>query len=310
MGKTYELTCLVCYKNKNHKYFPYARFNNIIKKHINYCNNCYDNICIKIKNEELKEKYCPNCENILNIQNFEINNRFKCGYAHYCRECIMNLNKETNIIAEKKKTKGYNDNYFKNNKENIIKNNKERYSLNKSIYNANRRLKYNKDDEYKLKKIISSKIYRDNQNNKFKLKLKKQHRERIYLKNNMNYRLKKRINSNLRSNLKKINLVKNQKIEKYIGCDFIQFKKWIEFQFTKEINWNNMSSWDLDHVLPISYFNKTYNSDSLFIAFNWINLRPLKRIDNIRKNNKIDYVLYNIQLEKSKIFLNNYKINN
>ena len=142
MGKTYDIKCLVCSKIKNHKLFPYARLHNLIKKHIHYCNDCYPIICNNIKNNILKENFCPNCENVLDINKFSINNRIKTGYNNYCIECIDILKKEDKIIEEKNKTKEYNNNYFANNKELVLNNNKKRYNKKKNIYNQNRRFKY------------------------------------------------------------------------------------------------------------------------------------------------------------------------
>ena len=56
-----------------------------------------------------------------------------------------------------------------------------------------------------------------------------------------------------------------------LGLDIILFKKWIEYQFTPEMNWSNI---EIDHVKPICMFNVS-DVEELKLAFNWKNTKPL-----------------------------------
>jgi len=73
----------------------------------------------------------------------------------------------------------------------------------------------------------------------------------------------------------------------FIGCDIIQFIKHIEFQFTKEMNWDNHGIiWELDHKKPMSSFNLS-NLEEQKLCFHYTNLQPLLKNDNRTKSNKL-----------------------
>jgi hypothetical protein len=79
----------------------------------------------------------------------------------------------------------------------------------------------------------------------------------------------------------------NLKTSKYVNCDSEQFCKWIQFQFTDEMNWDNYNKqWVLDHVVPIDTFlTEKYSSE---IVFHWVNVQPISKKDNLVKNKYID----------------------
>lgn len=60
----------------------------------------------------------------------------------------------------------------------------------------------------------------------------------------------------------------------YFGLGAAMFRKWIEAQFEPTMNWDNFSTvWQLDHIIPIAYFNPELESD-LKLGWNFINIRP------------------------------------
>ena len=78
--------------------------------------------------------------------------------------------------------------------------------------------------------------------------------------------------------------------------------KWIEFQFSDNMNWNNYGKyWHIDHVIPMASFNFSKEEDVKF-CMNWKNLRPLEAKLNISKGCKVDENLYKYQLVKAEIF--------
>jgi hypothetical protein len=96
----------------------------------------------------------------------------------------------------------------------------------------------------------------------------------------------------LRSKIHK--MLKNQKTSytKYIGCDIEWFKKWIEFRFDENMNWNNFGSyWQIDHILPMSLFDFT-KDNNIMICFHWTNLQPLESTENRQKSNKLKLHYY------------------
>jgi len=96
---------------------------------------------------------------------------------------------------------------------------------------------------------------------------------------------------------------KSQSTLQLICIDFETFTKWIQFQFEDGMTMQNYgSAWHLDHVLPISSFN-LLDEQELHKAMNWMNIRPLSPLKNIKKSNKIDPWLYLMQEVKARYFL-------
>lgn len=113
-----------------------------------------------------------------------------------------------------------------------------------------------------------------------KEKINKKFVERYY--SEPTFRIKKNINRRLRTLISK-----EDSSSKYLGTDIKQVKEWLEFGFTKDMDWNNYGEyWHIDHVVPLNLFNLDDKSQQL-IAFNWKNLMPLKAIDNLSKHDKL-----------------------
>lgn len=73
-----------------------------------------------------------------------------------------------------------------------------------------------------------------------------------------------------------------------IGCSTNKLKRWIEFNFTQEMNWQNYNEvWNLDHIRPCSSYNLE-NEDEKLECFNWKNTVPVTCTKNLKKHNKID----------------------
>ena len=73
-----------------------------------------------------------------------------------------------------------------------------------------------------------------------------------------------------------------------LGIDTDSYKKWIEFQFTPEMNWSNI---EIDHVRPICTFDVT-KDDELGEAFNLKNTQPLLKHDHQQKGIKFNFLDY------------------
>jgi hypothetical protein len=101
--------------------------------------------------------------------------------------------------------------------------------------------------------------------------------------------LKYQLRRNLRSYLRKDdNCSKQNKTMNYIGCSLDFLKKWFEHNFDANMSWDNRGTyWHIDHIQPCSSFDLT-NQDDIYKCYNWTNLRPLEKIENILKSNAID----------------------
>ena len=80
---------------------------------------------------------------------------------------------------------------------------------------------------------------------------------------------------------------KDDSTKVYLGTSYGFVKEWLEFCFTTEMNWENYGKyWHVDHVIPLNTFDLLDKSNQL-IAFNWKNLMPYKKEDNMSKHDSI-----------------------
>ena len=113
-------------------------------------------------------------------------------------------------------------------------------------------------------------------------------------KSNINYRLKKSLAARLRTVL-----IKNDTTMNYIGCNIQYLREWFEYNFTKEMNWDNYGSyWSIDHIIPVCKFDLTLEDEKLK-CWNWSNLVPVTVKYNSSKKeidkNQINIILQKIQ---------------
>ena len=59
----------------------------------------------------------------------------------------------------------------------------------------------------------------------------------------------------------------------YFGLDIENIRKWFEYQFTEDINWENFAkNWQFDHIVPVTYFDHS-REEELRLCWNFTNLR-------------------------------------
>lgn len=123
-------------------------------------------------------------------------------------------------------------------------------------------------------------------------------------KKDPNYKLKYALRSNLSGAVCRIQGgIKSDRTMKYVGCSLDFLKCWFEFLFDENMNWSNHGSyWHIDHIIPCSSFDLTIQ-DNIYICYDWSNLRPLKKEDNLIKSNKYDSGLILYYEELKEVFL-------
>ena len=208
-------------------------------------------------------KKCSTCKEEINFECFGKLKSSKDGYRYDCCYCRKKYReKEKDKIKEKQKE------YFEKNKETLLSANKLYRENNKEAINKQRKQYRNRDD---IKEHIKIK-------NKEYLPIKK---EKIKERRKVDVNFK--MSEILRSKIHKILNNKPTSFLKYLGCDLEWFKKWIEFRFDKNMNWDNLGKyWQIDHILPISRFDMT-NENDIRICFHWTNLQPLESTENRQK---------------------------
>ena len=74
----------------------------------------------------------------------------------------------------------------------------------------------------------------------------------------------------------------------YFGLDIKNFRKWIEIQFTGDMNWESFSkTWQFDHIVPVTYFDFEQEAE-LRLCWNFTNIRVEKLHLNKNRGNRVD----------------------
>ena len=94
-------------------------------------------------------------------------------------------------------------------------------------------------------------------------------------------------------------MTKQSSTKEILGIDVDTYRKWIEFQFTPEMNWSNI---EIDHVKAICMFDVS-DDEQLKEAFSWKNTQPLLKQDNRQKGTKLNFLDYQLQFIKAYQFL-------
>lgn len=98
----------------------------------------------------------------------------------------------------------------------------------------------------------------------------------------------------LRARVKQFVKSKTLQSSELLDCDRQHLNKWLEYNFVEGIDFSNYGKvWHIDHIIPCSFFDLS-NEENQKICFNWSNLRPCFKEENLSKSNKIeeDIVLF------------------
>lgn len=117
-----------------------------------------------------------------------------------------------------------------------------------------------------------------------------------YLRSDPTRRIKHRVSCYVRMCIKNTNIVKNISIWKVLPYTPQQLRDYLESLWEPWMNWENYGgrmnnkklTWHIDHIIPQSNFQFNSLNDPQFLAC-WalLNLRPLEKIANVKKGNKL-----------------------
>jgi hypothetical protein len=245
------------------------------------CKLCTNNI---ESNKTLKPEYyickCCGVEKKFNNDNFFVKNNRKYGLSTICKICIKpnkgnKINSNLYICNSCGIEKEHNrDNFIVNNNNKLLRTCKECFDT--KFINMS-------DDEFK-KHIVRG------YHKKYRLKHK----------DNVLYKIKITIR-------RLINNVLSYKNEIYINKDLgytrIQLIEHLEKQFNENMSWDNYGTWHVDHIIPITKFDKT---TPIYVINHLENLQPLDGIENMSKNNHIE-LLPERTIGEHVLFLNENK---
>lgn len=275
-----EKKCGKCCIIKNSKDFP---LNNLTKDGLySYCKACKSELYYtpkpRIELVDLKNslKTCPKCKLPKVFSEFSTNKNLKAGLEHQCKECKKRYRKEN-----KKLLASYTKKYRDANIEKCKKIRRDYYRRNKYKNKAYRE----KNKEYLNEKYREYQKVRELENPLFKLS----NRVRTLVRISLNRFLENG---------------KSKKTVSILGCELKEFFNHIESQFSSWMTWDNYGkytgnkkeSWDLDHIIPVSYAK---TEDELLELNHWSNFQPLCSFENRYEKKDTLYPLTNLELNKT-----------
>ncbi len=203
-------------------------------------------------------KKCSKCKIPKKLNEFNLDKSRKNGYSYNCKNCLNTPNKEH------------------------YKNNKEFFKKQSHIYYIN-----NKKEHIKRNKIWVKETKKENlkyQREYYKVnnkKIKEYRRNRIISKEE---NLIRSLRIRFKEIIKKNRINKNNSVVKYLECNIIEYKQYIEKQFKPEMTWlNHGEIWEIDHITPISSFDLT-KEENIYKAFSYKNVQPLFKTTEIAES--------------------------
>ena len=85
------------------------------------------------------------------------------------------------------------------------------------------------------------------------------------------------------NSIKRVGTSKENNTNVLLGYSAIQLKEHLQKLFVDGMSWENWGEWHVDHIIPVSNFDKL---EKMSIINSLDNLQPLWAIDNLKKSNK------------------------
>jgi hypothetical protein len=266
--------------------------------------------------QPLQRKTCNVCDverDIIHFATYFSKSLDKTVIENRCRLCKNEIRRK--LMAEKAAIKKVEKEKNNTNKEDIIKLPKfiielpklteKQIAKKELIKKRNRdraREKYAKTKDTEKGKLLKEK----NRLYKYEQKDKINATRRKYLKEKMkdpHERIKRSMKTLLLAKIKK-----NSSSTTYFGTSMDLIFKWLEFNFTKDINWENYGKyWQIDHTIPVNLWDMENNNEVL-LCFNWKNLMPLQKMMNLRKASHLQPIRVFYQEQKLYEFYKKEKI--
>jgi hypothetical protein len=232
----------------------------------------------------MESKLCICCKKMKNIGEFHKNKSKKDGLQDNCKEC-----RKLRANQNKEYLKKYKKIWYQKNIDEVIQRVNLRYSLKKDDINQKRREIYNGDELIRDKIRQQHKIYYKNNKELFYKKSKiwrennKDVRNEISKRHYNKYKILMICRRLIKRTIKYLGTKKESTTIEMLGYSPSLFKEYIESKFTEGMTWDNYGEWHVDHIRPISSFNKTDNPKDVNALEN---LQPLWKFDNLSKGSK------------------------
>lgn len=255
---------------------------------------------IEISNDKIEMKKCGECEQTKPITDFYQKNHRKC------RECTKAAQRERNKQLKEQQSKIKSDPELKKQPKTCNKCNQTK-TIGDFRPNRGECLDCERayGREYNTEHHDVRQNWQDNNSERFaELKANLYQKNKPIIREKYNKRYAEdncfRLHQNSKKQLQK-NISKIHTIEDCAGKKFEKVAKWLEYNFTDEMTWDNHGTvWDVDHVIPVSKWDLNI-PEQVEICFDWKNLSPLEcDINRHKKSDKIDKELITRHIQRLK----------
>jgi len=232
----------------------------------------------------METKLCICCGIVKNFSEFHKNKTKKDGLQDHCKDC-----RKINSLKNKEKRQEYRKEWYQNNIEKVKSLENLRYHNNKEVINEKRKKLYNSDDNVRKKvREQQKKYYESNKelfynNSKSWVEKNKDRRNEISKKHYHQYKTLMICRRLIKRTIKYLGTDKENSTIELLGYTPVLLKETIESKFTDGMSWDNYGEWHIDHIKPISSFDK---NDDPKVINSLNNLQPLWAFDNLSKGNK------------------------
>jgi hypothetical protein len=214
-------------------------------------------------------KICSKCKVEKDFCEFGKNKSQKDGLRSECKNC-RKLNYKLN--SEK---------LLLNNKSWKLKNPDKVKQQRKNYYILNKEDQINYTINWRLNNPDKVKIYQKNTENRETRKNYVKEYKKYYKSKNPHVYAWRSILNNV---LNRFNIKKNNKTIELLGYSAQDLKEHLESKFLEGMSWDNRNEWHIDHIIPVSSFDK---SEKMSVVNSLDNLQPLWAKDNLSKGSKI-----------------------
>jgi hypothetical protein len=232
----------------------------------------------------METKLCSCCSLTKSVKEFHKNKSKKDGFQEHCKVC-----RTLKARQNKKKLQEYRKEWYQKNSDKVKSMENLRYHSNKDTINEQKKIRYREDESYKSKVRESHKKYYEN-NKEFFSKLAKDWAEKNKSKRNEisrrhyhKYKTLMICRRLIKRTIKYLGTEKELTTIELLGYTPLNLKESIESKFQEGMNWKNYGEWHIDHIKPISSFEKTENPK---VINSLDNLQPLWAFDNLSKGNR------------------------
>lgn len=193
--------------------------------------------------------------------------------------------------------KEYNVEYRKKNHKAIVRQKKEFRDSNRELVASQKKESYKRNREHIL---LQKKEYAERNSERISKYMKQFSSRPDVIKNrNDNFREKYKNDvifklSHVLRNRLRYAIKYNKKVGSAVedlGCSIQDFKFYLEGKFKDGMSWDNYGKWEIDHVIPLIFFDLTQREQFLR-ACNYTNLQPLWKLENLKKGKKLAHTHY------------------